>query len=217
MKRIMMLILVLVLGGVSIAWAGKEAYKLVMSTDKNLCENVFAILNADIARYGKLRIEEHEAFQKISWTPVQLSGNQPAYFRYCSELQRAVFDIDNNGADDLVVLSSSCLRGEPIDSLYIFPKDSDVLIKATWQDMRPIFETAEKFDGLGEPYLLKELTSGQKQEEIASIGGLTKIKPFSWSNAFYVLITDLYPSEWVGIAKYMGKGKFQDICYFQKN
>jgi len=33
-----------------VAWAGKEAYKLVMSQDKQLCESMLAIFNADMKK-----------------------------------------------------------------------------------------------------------------------------------------------------------------------
>jgi hypothetical protein len=64
MKRIALLSLVLILGGVSFAWAGKEAYTVAMSKDKVLCKNLLNLFNEDVKQHEELTYQ-HEAFTRI--------------------------------------------------------------------------------------------------------------------------------------------------------
>ena len=68
MKRIIVLCVAVLFATVGVAWAGKEAYKLVMSQDKELCAHMLAIFNADMKKYRAMEYEQHKEF--IVWERV---------------------------------------------------------------------------------------------------------------------------------------------------
>ncbi|ULA62146.1 MAG: exported protein of unknown function [Nitrospira sp.] len=50
-----------------VAWAGQEAYRLMMSKDKELCKSALELFNADMKKYQEIRYQEHEIFTRIGW------------------------------------------------------------------------------------------------------------------------------------------------------
>ena len=105
MKRIMLLSLVFVLGGVAVAWAGKEAYTLAMSKDKVLCKSLLNLFNEDVKKHGELTYQ-HEAFTRIQWETITSIYDERYPAHSCDSLQRANFDIDNDGQSNLVLKHS---------------------------------------------------------------------------------------------------------------
>lgn len=196
-----------------VAWAGHEAYRLMMSKDNELCESVLALFNADMKKYYGVRYQDHEMFIRIGWQPVKLEWEKnlaPS----CSVLQRAIFDVNNDGQDDLVIKWSACLRGNPIDSLYVFPKDSDAVtkLKAGPEGWGVLFDAENKFDG-EQGYALDELPLEQTDGIRQGIA-VAFIHPFIFRETTYVSIEDLIP-DWVAINQYLGKEHFSDVCYFR--
>jgi hypothetical protein len=211
MKRIMLLSLVFILGGVSVAWAGKEAYKMVMSQDKELCQNVLKLFNADMKRYKAIRYDD-DIFQVINWKSFTIE--EPTYG--CDFLSSAVFDINNDGTSDLVVKSRGCLRGELSDSFYVFPADSDVLstLKPGPNGRAKLFETPNQFDRTGDGYKLGDAATKASEGVPQGIGGIFIIHPFIWKHTTYVSMTSFH-QEWIVITKYLQGDQFQDVCYFR--
>lgn len=72
------LALVVLLLTSGVALAGKEAYKLVMSKDKKLCQHMRAIFNDDLKKYKPLTYEKHKEF--IVWEPVGIGGDRTDKF-----------------------------------------------------------------------------------------------------------------------------------------
>ncbi len=143
----------------SIGEASADPYKLLMSKEKGLCATMLGIFNKETDDRGGPTYE-HTVFTTIKWSSVELSGREPLA-KYCSVLKTTTIDINNDGADDLVIKASFCVKGQPIDSLYIFPPTSDVIKKMTWQNMRALFETTNKIDSSGHAHLLSELDPSQ--------------------------------------------------------
>ncbi len=213
MKRNMLSSILLLLAIVSVARAGTEAYKVVMSKNKALCRGMLKLFNQDMKEQGFIRYDQHEAFRQVSWEPVELAGPKPMV-KYCSLLQKTIVDLNNDGKRELVVKTSFCLRSQTSDSLYIFPADSNVLEKASWGDMKLLFDTPNKFHRTGDVYSLTELNLASNERGHEAIGGVFIIQPFLWGNVAYISMTDLH-QEWIVIAKYLQGEELQDICYFR--
>jgi hypothetical protein len=211
MRRTILFFIVAMLVGTGAAWAGKAAYKLVMSKDKELCTSVLKLFNEDMKKHGVIKYDKHEMFTRVAWKSVDIGKEADV----CLSLQHATLDIDNDGREDLVIKKRACLRSQLSDSLYIFPIESDVLIKLKpgpggWE---PLYGNSNKFDRTGEGYNLKDLDPAKNEGLPAAIAGVFTLQPFIWGKTTYVSMTDLYP-EWIVIAKYLHEDKFKDICYF---
>ncbi|ULA62145.1 MAG: hypothetical protein LZF86_10004 [Nitrospira sp.] len=134
----------------------------------------------------------------------------------CSVLQRAIFDVNNDGQDDLVIKWSACFRGNPIDSLYVFPKDSDAVtrLKSGPKGWGVLFDAENKFGGIDSRWFsLDELPLDQTDGIKQGIAGAF-IHPFIFHGITYVSIEGLL-LDWVAINQYLGKDHFKDVCYFR--
>lgn len=202
--------LTLITGGA--VWSIAAAYELAMSVDKDLCAAVLEMFNSGDKKAGVVSYD-HEAFRQISWSSVNLGGQAPKVHR-CNELERALFDIDNNGGVDVVVRTTFCMKGLPSDSLYIFPTDSPVLEQATWQDLSPLLATQNKFERTGMSYPLTGLPAESRARTGAALGTVFTLRPFRMNDQTYVSLTDSR-AQWIVIAKYLQGEQFQDLCYLR--
>ena len=209
MKRAAVIVAFLVLTA-GAAWAGKEAYKLVMSKDKELCTGMLKLFNEDMKQYKEIRYDKHDTF--VRWEPVELGGNAPLA-KSCSIFQKSKFDINNDGKEDLVVKWSACLRDQLTDSLYIHPADSDAFSNVTWQEHKALFNTQEKVELAEGRYYLKELPKGKKGELTPRIAGVLVLQPFMNGKTAYISMTDLH-QDWIVIGKYKKADTLEDVCYF---
>jgi hypothetical protein len=199
---------------VGVIWAGcSDVFQLAMSGDKALCAKVLDLFNASVDGNGLLRYERG-AFQAIGWRPLDLRG-QPPKVRRCSTLEQAVFDLDNDGTDDLVVRTNFCMKGKPSDSLYVFPSDSDVLQRASWQDLNPLVSTPDKFERTGGTYPLTRFPKREAGSKPAVLNTLFALQPFRFEGHSYVSLTDA-STEWVVVARYRGREQFDDLCYLHR-
>ena len=185
----------------------KDSYKLVMSKDPRLCKAMLALYNEDMRVYGRIRYDQHEMFTNI-WKPVDLDeANHPTYG--CLQLWRGIFDINNDGKNELVIKQSACLSGILTDSLYVYPSNSDVLnFNPESGKLNPLKDTDNKL-GEHEVYYLRDLPGASK----AWVGGHLILNPFIWEGTSYISMTDQTP-RWIIIAKYKQAEEKQDICYF---
>ncbi len=140
---------------VGVVWAGERGYQLVVGRDNNLCARILEAFREDVDDQGRLRYQ-HEIFRQITWKPVELKGQGPKT-RHCSSLDKAMFDLNNDGQQDLVVKTRFCMKGSPSDSFYMFPADSAVFEQANWQDLSPLLATPDKFERTGGRYPLSAL------------------------------------------------------------
>ena len=108
------LAIVLLCATCSVAWAGKEAYKLVMSKDEKLCTKILALFNADMKKYGGLEYEKHKEF--VVWEPVETGLVSPQN-KYCSQTLKQNFDINNDRTNELVIRRRHCFQSQLTDRL----------------------------------------------------------------------------------------------------
>ena len=211
MKRFVFGFLVFMIG-VGVAWAGERGYQLVAGKDSKLCARVLEAFREDVDDRGRLRYQ-HEIFRQITWKPVELRGQGPKT-SHCSSLDKAMFDLDNDGQPDLVVKTTFCMKGSPSDSFYMFPADSTVLEQANWQDLSPLLATPDKFERTGGAYPLTQLPAEEIGMSRTPLTGVFTVQPFMLDGSAYVSLTD-GRAEWNVIAQYRGSGRFEDLCYLR--
>ncbi len=177
-----------------------DNYILMMSKDANLCNEMLALYNEDMNAYRRIRYDLHELFTIIKWQEDKEL-----------ELTHALFDINNDGKNELVINSRGRLHGIDIDNLYIFPEDSDVLskLKPGAGGLHALMDSVELFSTHNNVYFLKDLPNAY--DVGASVYFV--LKPFIWHGTTYISITDQTP-RWIVIAKYKQAEETQDICYF---
>ena len=198
---------------VGAVWAGERGYQLVVGRDSKLCARVLEAFREDVDDRGRLRYQ-HEIFRKITWKPVELKGQGPKT-RHCSSLDKAMFDVNNDGQQDLVVKTTFCMKGSPSDSFYMFPADSAVLEQANWQNLSPLLATPDKFERTGGRYPLSALPmSSVSSKEPPALSTMFTLQPFIMDEKTYVTLTD-GRGEWMVIAKYLRGDRFEDACYLQ--
>jgi len=197
---------------VGVAWAGERGYQLVAGRDSKLCARVLEAFLEDVDDRWRLRYQ-HEIFRQIAWKPVELKRQGPKT-RHCSSLDKAMFDLDNNGQPDLVVKTTFCMKGSPSDSFYMFPADSAVLEQANWQDLSPLLATPDKFERTGGAYPLTQLPVEETGVSRTTLTGVFTVHPFVLDGRAYVSLTD-GRGEWIVIAQYRGGGRFEDLCYLR--
>ena len=199
MKRLVSGFLVIMIS-VGVAWAAERGYQLVAGRDSSLCARVLAAFREDVDDRGSLRYQ-HEIFRRITWKPVELKGQGPKT-RHCSSLDKAIFDLDNDGQSDLVVKTTFCMKGSPSDSFYMFPADSAVLEQANWQDLSPLLVTTDKFERTGGAYPLTLLPAEEKGVSRTTLTGVFTVQPFMLDGSAYISLTDAR-AEWTVITKYL--------------
>ena len=174
---------------VGVVWAGERGYQLVVGRDSKLCARVLEAFREDVDDRGRLRYQ-HEIFRQITWRPVELRGQGPKT-RHCSILDKAIFDLNNDGQQDLIVKTTFCMKGSPSDSFYIFPGDSAVLEQSNWQDLSPLLATADKFERTGGRYPLSALPmSSVSSKELPALSTMFTLQPFIMDEKTYVTLTD---------------------------
>ena len=191
------------------AWAGERGYQLTLGRDHKLCARVLEAFREDGDDRRRLRYQ-HEIFRQIAWKPVELKGQGPKT-RHCSSLDKAVFDLNNDGQPDLVIKTTFCMKGSPSDSLYMFPADSAVLEQSNWQDLSPLLATPDKFERTGGTY---PLTSLPMENIPPALTTRFTIEPFMLDGVTYVSLTDA-KHEWIVVAKYLRGERFEDLCYLR--
>ncbi len=197
---------------VGVVWAGERGYQLVVGRDNKLCARMLEAFREDIDDRGRLRYQ-HEIFRQITWKPVELKGQGPKT-RHCSSLDKAMFDLNNDGQQDLVVKTTFCMKGSPSDSFYMFPADSAVLEQANWQDLSPLLATFDKFERTGGAYPLTQISEEETGVSRTPLTGVFTVQPFMLDGSAYVSLTD-GRAEWTVIAQYRGGGRFEDRCYLR--
>ena len=167
----------------------------------------------EVAKFFGERLEPAaELIKTVDWKPVDLKGQGPKT-RQCSSIDRAIIDLDNSGTKDLVVRTTFCMKGAPSDSLYVFPADSSVLERSSWQDLGPLLATDDRFERTGGTYPLVSLPlePGLTSPVLTT---MFVVLPFILDSVAYVALTDT-KREWLVIAKYRDGQRFEDQCYLR--
>lgn len=188
---------------------------LVAAKDESFCERVLELLQKNMGSTNRLN-GDAEPFSQVKWEPAVIAGTAPK-MRRCSSLDKALVDLDNDGTKDLVVKATFCMKGAPSDSFYMFPADSNVLERTSWQDMAPLLATADKFERTGGSYPLTAFPmSSESRKGGPTLSTVFTVQPFIMDEKTYVALTD-GRGEWMVIAKYLRGERFEDQCYLKSN
>ena len=224
------LVFLLVMSG--IAWAGKEAYRLVISQDKELCSAMLKLINDDLREHGEIRYEDHEMFAASTWQPLSEFSGDKFIDTGCSIDRVSQFDIDNDGRLDTVVKFSSCFKSRLKDSLVFLNIEEKVLKTYEYNDM--VKNSAGGFPEKDAPPLatyilqtpvpLKDRTKDKLGLTFMSegVGGWIVINPFIYKSTAYLVITDRgvdgtsSSGEGVVIGKYKAPKELDEVCYFKQ-
>lgn len=163
--------------------------------------------------FGERLVPDADLLKTVEWKAVELKGQGPKT-RHCSSLDKAIFDLNNDGQPDLVIKTTFCMKGSPSDSFYMFPADSAVLEQANWQDLSPLLATPDKFERTGGAYPLTQLSAEDTGVSRTPLTGVFTVQPFMLDGSAYVSLTD-GRAEWTVIAQYRGGGRFEDRCYLR--
>lgn len=187
------------------AMTAAASVEVTAFAEKQFCETVARLI-------GDQFVIESGLSRTIEWVPVELKGEGPTV-RRCSSLDKTIIDLDNDGRADLLVKTTFCMKGEPSDSLYVFPAESSVLEETSWQDLSPLLSTHGKFERTGGIYPLTALRF-DKGQTTPALTTTFSIYPFILEGTTYVGLTD-GKREWLVVAKYMGEGRLEDLCYLR--
>lgn len=209
-------------------------YILVMSKDKELCESMLGLYNTDMNTHGRIDYDSHEIFSRIEWEDLDDSDDSSAIWL------RADFDINNDGKNETVVKFSGHVQAADLDTLYIYPGDSDIFSKdaitgkrgrlldtpnTIFESYHSIYYLKDVSKSLQEKilvYKLKHLPSYLKRANVddlrrdlgkPEIAGSFVLQPFILHGTTYISITNRNP-EWIVVGKYKPPKEVQDICYF---
>lgn len=215
-RAIFVLVFLLATGGV--AWAGTEAYKLVMSKEDVVCKHLQALFNSDIKEHGAIQYQRHPEFNAIEWTTV--------WEDYCDVVQMGEFDINNDGHKDIVLRNAACLSNEENDILYVYDKGLNA------PQYPPSFKLdaalAKRSSGMiggfqKGSYYLKDIPKFRvgSYEGFHHLGAPFIIHPFIFQNKRYVtidspfLVKDGGGKKFLVIAKYKRGEELEDACYLE--
>lgn len=163
--------------------------------------------------FGDRLVPAADLLKTVEWKAVELKGQGPKT-RHCSSLDKAIFDLNNDGRLDLVIKTTFCMKGRPSDSFYMFPADSAVLEQANWQDLSPLLATSDKFERTGGAYPLTQISNEEAGVSRTPLSGVFTVQPFMLDGRAYVSLTD-GRAERAVIAQYQGGVRFEDRCYLR--
>ena len=175
-----------------------------------MCTRVAAGLEAAQLAQGQLRFLA-DGVRSVEWAPAALPGDAPKT-TICSLFEQTQVDLRRDGIDDLVIRTRFCMKGKPSDSLYVFPADSDVLARASWQDLGPLHETQDKIEHTGGVYVLSKLMGAKQPVELRGVFALDVVRVDE--QALVALTAP--PFHWVVVGRLRGTGALDDVCYLKR-
>lgn len=100
-----------------------DEYVLVMSKDDNLCKHMQKIYNDDLKKFGSVQYKLHSEFNWISWMEKKIKLRPAAYPNavWDKDAKNALFDINNDSQEELIVYSESTLSNYEVYIYDIFP------------------------------------------------------------------------------------------------
>lgn len=223
------LVFLLVMCG--IAWAGKEAYRVVISQDKELCTTMLKLINDDLREHGEIRYEDHEIFAVIKWEPLKNVAKNATDITGVPTLISNL-DLNNDGRPEIVLKFSGYFKDRLLDWLEFF--EGDLATFSSYNDFEIDKNRIGRFPEEGSPPLatyilrtpvpLKDRTKDRLGRTFMpeGVGGWIVINPFIYKSTAYLVITDRgvdgtsSSGEGVVIDKYKAPKELDEVCYFKQ-
>ncbi|MFO0773983.1 MAG: hypothetical protein U0172_04865 [Nitrospiraceae bacterium] len=196
-------------------WVAEDArssntWQVVYSANDELCEPIAESVDEAALREGTLRFKG-AGVASVAWKGATIAGEGPPPGP-CAKFEQAEAAWQPGGMPMLVVRSRFCMKGTPSESLYFFAGRSDVLSRATWQDLSPLHATLEKFERTGGTYRLTHLPPDDGPVDLRE-RFLTDVVVVQ-GRASTALTAP--PYAWIVIGKPHGQGTLQDQCYLRR-
>lgn len=206
--------------------ANKETYALVMSKNDEMCNHMRQLMNDDLNQFGRVYgshdrfVSDIEEFNSVPWKPARASADHGGRVDY-TDVEGALFDLNNDGVLDYVVRYKGALSGMDADDLYML--DSSVAGRSDALTFKELFGANSQITMAGWFYDLSAPLVGRRES-------LWRLSPFIFHGVSYVYMQSLYKKDeaiggdFVVIAQYIGgklavremTGKMEDICYIER-
>lgn len=206
-----------------------ESYTLLMSKDDELCNHMLQLFNEDLKKYGwngDAHQEEHEEFKRVPWQPARFSFDYYGHAQY-SDVQGALFDLNNDGVPDFVVRETGSLSNARADSLYML--DAETANRANELTSNDLLNTKDQISLAGYGYFYDQIAHLSEMDTYPQAFDPRVLEPFIYHGTSYLVMRNLFEdvqirTGYAVIAKY-GAGKFvardvtgrmENICYFKR-
>lgn len=186
------------------------SWSLPFADDQALCSAIAQALDESALAEGRVRFDGPNV-HSVEWQPVTVAGDGPKTVR-CAAFEQAVAAIGPEGAAAKVIRSRFCMKGAPSDSLYLFPVDSDVLSRVTWQDLSPLHEAPNAFERTGGTYRLFHLPLEEGRVELQTLFAMDVLNV---SGRDLVAIS-APPFTWVVVGVPARQGALREQCYLRR-
>lgn len=218
-----------------------DAYLLIMSKDDKLCQNINSMFNKDLFEHKEVRLENHKEFNAVVWDKefefYWVGKDKPDDKPRCDNNQQfgcknAIFDINNDGKDELVAFMEERLYGIPSYNEIDF---------APQEIKNPLNFKAAKSTSVGfkgsNSHNYKELPVQDTDDDdfkfYISSSSHVLLRPLKIENIFYIATffnthgrdnwdglgyrsQDLNDNNMVSISKYDVANEQHDICYLMR-
>jgi hypothetical protein len=205
-----------------------DEYILIMSKEKSVCQNMLLLYNDDLKKYGEIQYAEHEEYMSIKWE------QRKAFSFYNgikdpTDVMMSIFDINNDGKEEIVIKWTGSLGGYPTDSIHIFSKDDMELFVSEF-NFNVIRRQIGNI-GIDEPFKnnsydltemppIQIIVLGKKNEIKYAMGRLFSFHPFKFKGKYYIEMRDDYDNpggtKFLVIFQYLDNRKLKDVCYYLK-
>jgi hypothetical protein len=216
MRKVILLLVLLLLPSICLA----DEYVLVMSKEDNVCQHMLKLYNDDLKKNGEVKYDEHREFNWIRWEEKgiqRIPASGPPSMRINAKI--ALFDINNDSKDEVIIYSEGSLSNSPTDDYDIFRYD-DLAILNEIVDGRIYYEKRLKgfSSAQGVPINVYDLSEadikkllekmklgieatkkrGEKDEYFVKAGN--KINFLKFKNRFYITFEERSNAETLAMA-----------------
>ena len=201
--------------------------KLVMSKSNDMCQHMYQLMVDDMQKYGRTFdrfdgfVSSHDEFTAVQWKPGRASYEAYGKTLY-TNVDTALFDLNNDGVLDFVVRMKGMLSGMRADAIFML--DRSMASRTNSLTTKDLFGATNQIHLAGGIYALSGPFAGRLES-------LWLLAPFIYHGVTYVYMQSLYRrDEAVGgdfavIAKYHGGNiglrrqseKMDDVCYIERS
>ena len=218
-----------------------DAYLLVMSKDDKLCQNITTMFNEDLFKHKEVRLKDHKEFNAMVWDKefeFYYSGEEkPINMPRCDNEQslgckNAIFDINNDGKDELVAYLDERLYGTAsYNEIDYAPQEENGSLKFRNSKSISVGFYKGQIRNYKEFPVQKVHNDGFKQ--YVSPSSFVLLRPFKVADTFYIATffntygrnnwdpyrynsKNLNDNNMVSISKYDANNEQHDLCYMMR-
>jgi len=212
-----------------------DSYLLVMSKDDKLCQNITTMFNEDLFKHKEVRLKDHKEFNAVVWDKefefYRASGDQDILYSEprCDNEQslgckNAIFDINNDGKDELVAYLDERLYGTAsYNQISYAPQEENGSLKFKYRQSTIVGDEHYK------EFPVQRVAKDGFKFYITS-SSFVLLRPFKVADTFYIATffntygrnnwdpyrynsKNLNDNNMVSISKYDANNEQHDLCY----